>query len=214
MTGWDVRLRLEPSEFEREQIGSFLEMIRLTTPSDVGISVNPMPLGVLVNPWKAFESAIELGSDFIVRAEDDLLASTDILRYFEWASERWQDDKSVATVNAYSKTQGEDPFHVSVRQGAFNPLVWGTWKDRWLDYIGPTWDKDYSTFNDYPGNQAGWDWNLNTRVLPALGKSTVNIDQSRVQNIGVWGVHATPENFEQAPGWEHDYGAGRFWTDD
>lgn len=206
-TGWDVVLRVEPSEHADEMIQIFEEESEIT---DYLLIQNPERYGVLVHPWVAFEELFREGYDFVVRAEDDLLVSADILRYFEFASERWADDPSIATVHAYTRALG-DEFQVSIGAN-FNPLVWGTWRDRWEEYIGPTWDKDYSTNNGTPGVHAGWDWNLNTRVLPRLGKRVVGPERSRVQNVGEHGVHATPENFEQAPGWSHDYGPGTFWT--
>jgi hypothetical protein len=86
----------------------------------------------------------------------------------------------------------------------FNPLIWGLWKDRWVDVVRDTWDHDYSTYNGTPGNQAGWDWNLNTRVIPNLGLKCSLPLQSRVSHIGVVGTHGRIENFKETPSFVAD----------
>lgn len=208
--GWDVILRLEPSDSgtQEHMKNLFIEFFG----DEHRIIVNPERLGVLLHPWVAFESLFLEGYDFVVRAEDDLVVSTDVLRFFESASEVFDGDKSVASVHAFNGTGSTEHHRVDVGPDGFNPWVWGTWADRWREYIGPTWDRDYSTYNGYPGNQSGWDWNLNTRVLPRLGKSVASVAQSRVQNIGAWGVHGTPDNLPVAPDWQQEYEPGEFWT--
>lgn len=209
LTGWDVFLRLEPSDegTQEHMTQLFIEFLG----DEHTIIVNPERLGVLLHPWVAFETLFLAGYDFVVRAEDDLVVSSDVLQFFEQASEIFAGDDSVATVHAFNETGSDDLHRIDV-DSEFNPWVWGTWADRWREYIGPTWDRDYSTFNGYPGNQSGWDWNLDTRVLPRLGKQVAVVAQSRVQNIGEWGVHGTPDNLPVAPGWRPEYEPGDFWT--
>lgn len=211
-TGWDFMLRLEPSYQTEEQVSIFHQTPFLIPPRKTSLVLNGDKYGVLLHPFVAFQEAFTTGYDFVVRAEDDLLVSRDILQFFDYAAESFQSVSEVASVHAYSPVAG-DRFEIRPST-AFNPLVWGTWADRWAEYIGPTWDKDYSTNNGTPGVHAGWDWNLNERILPGLDKQIIRVERSRVQNIGVFGTHATPENFEQAPEWEADYGTGRFWLDE
>jgi len=77
-------------------------------------------------------------------------------------------------------------------------LVWcvttelGTWTARQNDSVVLT------------GN-SGWDWNLNTRVLPARNLSCVYPAQSRVQNIGINGTHSV-ENYTQSLSFKPSYG--------
>ena len=173
---------------------------------DVTISVNAERLGVLHHPWVRFEELFGHGFDFVVRTEDDLCVSADALEYFEWASAVCADDPGVGTIHGFQRDG--DPelprvFHVEPR---FDPLLWGTWADRWCDVIGPTWDHDYSTNNGIPGVQSGWDWNLNKRIYPKHGLGGLFPAASRVDNIGVHGTHSTPENFYTSASFRDDHG--------
>lgn len=199
LSDWDIVFSIEPSPVMQnmiEEISLFME----DTSVEARLIVNPERYGVLHHPWVALENLfVNDGYDFVVRTEDDLIVSDDILEYFSWAAETYVQDEDVATVHGMSFSQEEgSPSKVS-RIPGFNPWIWGTWANRWKEYISPSWDHDYSTFNVFPGNQSGWDWNLNTRVFPALKFVGIYPDQSRVDNIGVWGTHGTAENFAPAP---------------
>lgn len=193
---WKVVIRLEPSDYVPEHLAIIEELEH----EHIQVIVNPQVYGVLHHPWVGFNDLFQF-SEFVVRAEDDLLVTDDILEYFEWAAEHYADDEDVAAVIGFTPANLAGGASDIERTQSFSPWVWGTWQDRWDDYIRDTWDHDYSTFNEAPGYQAGWDWNLDTRVLPRLGKSCVRPYLSRVQNIGVHGVHGTPENFVQAMRW-------------
>jgi hypothetical protein len=136
------------------------------------------------------------------------VVSDDTLEYFEWASTVYETHPRVAAVCGYTEEQG--PLDGVVLEKRFSPWIWGTWRDRWRKLIGPTWDHDYSTYNGHPGNQSGWDWNLNTRIYPEYGLYTAFPTSSRVQNIGVFGVHGTPGNFETSPSFQPIYGQSEY----
>ncbi len=211
MTDWDVFLRLEPSDPATEarhiRIFESLMLLRGVKPENQNVRINPERLGVLSHPWHAFSDLLIHGNyDFVVRTEDDLLVSNDVLSYFTWASEHFLDDQRVATVNAFSKGPGGDD-HAVVAGQPFNPWMWGTWVDRWQDTISPTWDHDYSSGGEH---DSGWDWNLETRVLPSQGLMTVQPLCSRVKNIGEHGVHGTPENLPASPSWQQFFPSGEF----
>lgn len=191
---WKVVIRLEPTP----QIGEHLETIEELEHPNLRTIINPEVYGVLHHPWVGFNELFEY-SDFVLRGEDDLLVSDDVLEYFEWAAETYKDDKEIAAAVGYTGAPLDREKDGDVhRDPGFGPWVWGTWYDRWDEYIRDTWDHDYSTYNERPGIQAGWDWNLNTRVLPGLSKKCIYPAQSRVQNIGVVGVHGTAQNFVQS----------------
>ena len=156
-------------------------------------------IGVSRNPHRHLDALFGEGFDFVARTEDDLLVADDVLRLLNHCADAYRDDPAVAVVCAFSRAAaGADPALLH-RTPAFIPWLWGTWAHRWHGLIGPTWDRDYSTWNDSPGFESGWDWNLNTRVLPAHRLTTVAPLASRVQNIGVVGQHGTAENHETAP---------------
>jgi hypothetical protein len=197
---WDVIIRLEPSFFIEEH----LEVVAELQHEHLKIVVNPHVYGVLHHPWVAFEELFAEGYSFVVRGEDDLVVSDDILEFFEWASETYENDKQIAAVYGHSPVpEGWHGPEQVLRMPDFSPWVWGVWKDRWTEYIRDTWDHDYSTYNGHPGNEAGWDWNLDTRILPGYRKLCILPAYSRVKNIGVWGVHGTAENHRTGPAFEY-----------
>lgn len=199
---WRVIARIEPSECSEELRGMFQSFFEKLNHPDFEIMVNPQCYGVLHHPWVGFEQLFRF-HDFVVRAEDDLVVSDDILEFFEWASEAYRDDKQVATVHVFTHEEGV-PEGTTLATG-FSPWVWGTWRDRWRELLGPTWDHDYSTFNGFPGNQSGWDWNINTRLFPAQDLRSVAPCVSRSNNIGVTGVHGTADNFVTLPNFKFHY---------
>lgn len=169
------------------------------------LHVNPSVLGVLHHPWVGFNTLFTGGWDFVVRAEDDLCVSDDILDYFAWAELTYRGRPNVATIHGYTDDGGRTPNGVQLLP-EFNPWVWGTWRWIWSDPIRDTWDHDYSTFNGSPGHQSGWDWNLNTRIFPQYEMLGVYPKMSRVDNIGVHGTHSTPGNWRTAPTFQPVYG--------
>lgn len=200
---WHVVFRIEPSERQNEIRDLFHIFAETMMLPSYEIIINETRLGVLEHPYVGFKELFER-FNFVVRAEDDLLVSDDILEYFSYAAEEYEFDIDVATINAFSKVSGTDD--KLFRQQRFNPWIWGTWKAIWDRLLEPTWDHDYSTFNGVPGVESGWDWNIDTRLLAQHGYSAIYPENSRVQNIGLWGVHGTPDNLLTAESFKPVYG--------
>ena len=181
---------VEPSD-RRLQV---MDAIKRAQLPNYEVVSNQTRLGVLTNPWSAFENAFTLrGADFVVLAEDDVLVSDDVVEYLTWAAAEFRDDRQVMVVSAHSLIGGEPDGQV-VREEGFSGLVWGTWADRWQGALSPTWDHDYST-GDH-GHEAGWDWNIAKRVMPAAGAVQVRPVVSRSQHIGrEGGAHMVAEDF-------------------
>jgi len=140
------------------------------------VSVADQRLGCLRNTRRAMRLAFAAGAEFAVLAEEDLLVSQDVLEYFGWAREAYGSDEKVAVVCAHSlRTAGGGPADV-VRSSWFNPLVWGTWKDRWEDFINPTW-------GPFESNLESWDNNLRMQVNSS-GREAVFPVYSRSLHIG------------------------------
>lgn len=145
--------------------------------------INPKRYGVLSNAWWAFERGFAL-DDFVVLIEDDVIVSTDVLRYLSHCDKTYRDDPSVFAVCSFQLQAGSDP-HQLVR-GRFNmPPPVGFWKDRWTAEIRDEWDHDYS--------KKGWDMHVQkqrgTRVC-------ISPEQSRAQHIGEFGgTHCTADMF-------------------
>jgi hypothetical protein len=197
--GWHLRVAVEPSGSVDDVVALVEAFVRRTGHADTEVVVNPVRLGVLENPYVHLEALFGAGYGFVVRAEDDLLVADDVLELFAHVATTYAEEPAVATAHAFSPGPvGPGPGELG-REGAFCPWVWGTWRDRWLDLLGPTWDRDYSTYNGSPGFETGWDWNLNTRVFPAHGLCAVAPAVSRVRNIGEVGEHGTPADLVAAP---------------
>lgn len=152
-----------------------------------GVSVNPVEAGSAV-----FRDNPDV--DFLVLAEEDLLVADDVLEYMAWGAERFRGCPEVLAVRAHPGAEGRDAGACRLSSG-FSPWVWGTWRDRWTGILEPTWDRDYST-GDGQCRQAGFDWNIDQRVMPRRGLKCVVPEVSRSQNIGEHdGVHAQPADF-------------------
>lgn len=200
--GWHLRVAVEPGEAEE----AVLDLVRGMPFADAEVVVNERRLGVAENPYRHLRALFDAGYDFVARTEDDLVVADDVLRLLDHCAETYTADAEVAAVCASSPAPpGADPALVR-RFRHFSPWLWGTWRHRWTGLIGPTWDRDYSTYNDSPGFESGWDWNLNTRVLPAQGLTTIAPIASRVQNIGVVGQHGTAANHETAASFRPGFG--------
>lgn len=200
---WDIYVQIEPNDFAEEQA----EMVRKAFHDhpNVEIVINPQVYGVLHNPWVGFERLFSAKNyDFVVRAEDDLVVSADILQWFDWVADTYKNDARIATAHAFTH-DGGDPASVQLST-VFSPWVFGTWQDRWQGLIGPTWDHDYSTYNDFPGYQSGWDWNLNTRIFPQHKLRSAVPTGSRVHNIGYLGTHAQPHDYVTSDSFKSDFG--------
>ena len=197
MEDYDFYIKLEPSNRE-PRIVSMIEQFQINQNLDVEIIRNQKQLGVLVNPWDGLNKMFEMGYDFVILAEDDIEVSDDILHYFSDLSKRHMDDPEIMVICASSFhlwKEGDSSSYYERRQ-AFSPLIWGTWKDRWNNYLRDSWDKDYSTGEDGVGG--GWDWNIYLRVLPKHNMKSIFPQVSRSRHIGKNGVHMLEKNYHES----------------
>lgn len=197
---WRVEVALEPSDKQEWVLGLFAMFM-----PGCAVTLNEKREGVLVNPLLALDRAFAGGADYVVLAEDDLLVSTDVLRYQEWAAANAPRDS--LAVCSFTKEDG--PADEVIAAQTFSPWIWGTWSQRW-PLIAKTWDTDYSSGGP---ETSGWDWNLTLRVLPTYGMRCVFPRSSRSQNIGQHnGTHAKPEEFpgSVSPSFVQDRPVGEF----
>jgi hypothetical protein len=164
-------------------------------------------------PGRGLHAAIAEGANrvfrtysvsFLVLTEEDVIVSADVLEYMAWARDRFADDKHVIGVCAHSVGgQGWDKHEPAEDAAAaqdqarllpyFNAWCWGTWKDRWTNVFQPSWDWDCNSGGPL---DSGWDWNIATRLIPAVNGLFVVPDASRSQNIGeLEGWASTKESF-------------------
>ena len=141
---------------------------------------------------------------FVVAGEEDVVVSSDVLSYMQWAATRFQDDPRVLIACAHSRGgQGwdlqapardadADQEAVQLRR-YFNPWVWGCWRDRWESILDPEWDRDCNSGGPI---RSGYDWTVQTRIMPRHKMRCVVPDASRSQNIGEReGWSSSPDRF-------------------
>lgn len=137
-------------------------------------TVNEARKGCFLNTQSALDLAFARDADFVVLAEEDLVVATDTLEYFAWA-QRYRADPQVQAVCSHTFVSAALPDQV-VRTSWFSPLVWGTWRDRWRDFIRPGW-------SGVASNPEAWDASLRTQILEAR-KACIFPALSRSQHIG------------------------------
>lgn len=140
--------------------------------------------------------------EFVVAGEEDVQVSSDTLAYMRWAATEFQDSPDVLAVCAHNRhgqgwddpgpAEDEDADQDAVRLlPYYNPWCWGTWRDRWEKILEPEWD--YGCDSGGPLD-SGYDWNVQSRILPRHNMVCVVPDASRSQNIGsLEGWASTPE---------------------
>ncbi len=186
---WSAYVSLEPSD-------RLESMHSIATSSAFPVHVNPARYGVLHHPWEIMDQMIlGSGADFTVIAEDDVLVSDDILEYFAWVAERFADEHvlAVSAASFYETVAPHDLNRVVVHDG-FTPMCWGTWDDRWSRVLRDTWDHNYSSGTP-EAPQAGWDWNIDLRIIPQGGWQIVSPVASRADHIGFFGTHTSALSF-------------------
>lgn len=139
---------------------------------------------------------------FVVAGEEDVVVSSDVLTYMRWAATRFADDPTVLVVCAHNQHgQGWDEPGPAEDEDAnqdtvqllpyYNPWCWGVWRDRWEKILEPGWDYNCDLGGDLT---SGYDWTIQTRILPRHSMVCVVPDASRSQNIGsLEGWASTPE---------------------
>ena len=187
---YDFHFYVEPSDKVEDIVNVINDFLNKVEPP-FSYTCNPEVLGTGGNTWHGFDTLFQQ-YDFVILAEDDVVVSKDILRYFNSAERMFRDDNEVAIISANTKWDVYAPADV-VREQGFNGLVWGTWKDYWEKYFRDNWDKDYSS--DPVHN--GWDWHLNLRILPSNGLKNINPLASRSNHIGIDGMHCDSNIFSQ-----------------
>lgn len=155
------------------------------------VFVNSDVKGALGNPYEALKTAFYNDpTEFVVLGEDDSVVSPDILAWMTWAATHFYNDKGVLAVCSFvPQTYGAPDKYL--RRHWFASTVWGTWRDRWENWMEPNWGFDY-------GDPA-WDRKFvdlcahddMTCIFPA---------QSRSHHIGRHeGTHMNQEMFDEFP---------------
>ena len=205
----DVVIALGRSSREMEQRKLVKEIVpgaRLWLDSDRAAASNGMHRAIAEGATRVFAA---LKPDFLIFGEEDVVVSSDMLKYMAWAAEKFKDDERVLLVNGHSRGgQGWDPHEPAQDADAdqeavrlepyMNAWVWGTWADRWEKILEPQWD--YECDSGGPMD-SGYDWQIATRIIPQGNYLAVVPDASRSQNVGREGGWASSDwsfSFSQA----------------
>ena len=158
---------------------------------------NKTRLGVAGNPWHAMQTGFRL-ADFVILAEEDTPVSSDVLEYFAWARDAYLGDGNVKAVCAHQIGEPLGAEGDVLRSKHFSPVVWGTWRDRWVSFFRDSW-----------GGPQGWDSQVNKLLRAKDYRQVVIPARSRSQHIGEHGgAHCIPEFFPRtvSRSWSASYG--------
>jgi hypothetical protein len=118
-------------------LASFEEFLQRSFPGRWTVHAAEAPLGCLKNTRRAMELALA-EEDFGVVAEEDVEVADDVLEYFSWARDAYRGN-GVQAVCSHARASELVDAAATTRASWFNPLVWGTWLDRWENVFAPQW---------------------------------------------------------------------------
>ena len=148
---------------------------------------NGQRLGCSENIMNAVRHGFEL-SDYVIHVEDDIVLAPSALRWFEWAGEKFKDNKDIFDISSFRKEQTkEEDFYSYAIWRWFTPWGWATWKDRF-----EVMDRIYKA----PNSGKCWDEVCNFEA--SLDKFEVIPRLARSRNIGERnGTHHTPQGWHE-----------------
>jgi hypothetical protein len=203
-----VLIQAEPAKTKDAKLNKEIEdTIKITENfkhSNKKIIINETVLGCSKNIYSCIDYCFKnTDTSFHVHLEDDTVPSKDYLLFCEWSSEKFKNDKRVATVCGFTRKNIKNDFDykeenlkelqkkVTTRDW-FHPWGWGIWRDRWEKNLSKQlWTKITSK-----GGYLSWDI-LSRKILVDDQKlSEVFPVISRIQNIGALkGVHCPGVDF-------------------
>lgn len=166
------------------------------------VIINERRLGCSLNIWSCLDTAFsETDTDFHIHFEDDTVPSKDCLKYFEWTSNYYRENKDIAVATCYSKISNvvvSDKLKNAAKKIRwFIPWGWGLWRDTWENVLKAELFHRITKSTKY----LSWDGHTNNilkdnnllMALPIL---------SRSQNIGALnGVHCPGKEFHKKRQW-------------
>ena len=193
-----VHFFIEP--IDAFEIDAVIDSFSSNCPVPVIKHFNKEKLGVLRNPWHLFDHCFRIeGAKFVILGEDDFLVSPDVLNFFDLTKTDWTPTTMAVCAKWVGKRADGNPatFHRSME---FTGNIWMTSAPIWNSFLRDTWDFDYSSGNA-DGTSAGWDWNIQLRVMPKNDLHCIVPTASRSKHIGVTGVHCHEDVFGDTVAW-------------
>ena len=194
-----VHFFIEPTD-KRDECVAVIDEFAAKSPVPIIKHFNKERLGVLRNPWHLFDHCFRIeGAKFVILGEDDFLVSPDVLNFFDASKDEWIEDTMATCAKWVGKNADSNPatWH---RTTEFTGNIWMTSGEVWNRCLRDTWDFDYSS-GKADESPAGWDWNLQLRVMPKYNLTCIVPTASRSKHIGVTGIHCTEEVFDDTVAW-------------
>ena len=194
-----VHFFIEPTD-KRDECVAVIDEFAAKSPAPVIKHYNKEKLGVLRNPWHLFDHCFRIeGAKFVILGEDDFLVSPDVLNFFHLTKNDWLQNTMAACAKWVGKDADKNP-ETWLRSTEFTGNIWMLDEVSWNRYLRDTWDFDYSS-GKADETPAGWDWNLQLRVMPKNKLHCIVPTASRSKHIGISGVHCTEEVFDETVAW-------------
>lgn len=142
------------------------------------VVLNPRILGVKDNPFAIQKRVFDIGSEFNIYLEDDVVLSPDAIELCEWYRQR-PDLHTGMCLNLYNPDESDASRPVEVVKGKrFSSLNYATTRDQWRKHFEPNWYK----------NRLGWDYSI-VDTLNQPGMFNTMPALSRSHHIGLEGIH-------------------------
>lgn len=197
--GWSVRYD-DQIEVVRRAERSHLSRQVVIVPDSPEAAESP---GMHRALGEAIDTAFQqLGTEWVLCGEEDVIVSADALGYVSWAQQHYDDSTLCICLhnrggmgwdNLSAPPDDAEADQEAVReQQYFNPWGWCIRRDRWQQAVRPVWDWDCNEGGD---QDSGYDWGM--QRLSALGPwRNLVPDAARSQTIGeLSGVYSTPDIF-------------------
>lgn len=139
---------------------------------------------------RVVDSVLKEPNNFAIVANYWSIVLTDILEYFAWASERLRSRKGCIGISSFQFEDSGDLEDLEYQQKLI-PFVWGTWSDRWNNYLGPRWNIN----SEYPASSGICDGGIN-KILKKTGNVALVPKASRsfpIYDIGPRASLDTPK---------------------
>lgn len=147
------------------------------------VIVNPRVLGVRDNPFMMLKRVFGMGFDACLYWEDDLVASPDMTRLFEWYLNILNVDNYLC-LNPFNPDSDESKPDMVVKKKDTSALGIGMTANQWKRWYEPVWYKD----------NRGWDWSISMMLKEIGDLFSIQPQLSRSHHIGRFqGVHYRPE---------------------
>ena len=175
--GYTLFANIEPGNDDVQKLFKDIDFM------EVKPVVNDFVYGINENTFQALFRGFKY-STFVIHLEDDTLPAKDMLKYFEWAKEKYENDANVFTICTYNKIDVLPPkedYYSVFKKEWFTPWGWATWLDRW-EAIEQLWHYNI-----------GLSWDIYVNKMLRNDRKEIRPILARAQNIGAEEGYFVPD---------------------